>query len=155
MHRSRPIGPPLLGALLRTPVDVIRARMLAALHAAGFDDLVPAHVVLLRYPGPDGLRPVQLAANSGMSRQAVNYLLGQLEELGYLQRRDDARDPRAKRIHLTERGAAAMATMRATVATVEDEWAQTLGREDLEQLRALLTRLYAVVAVPAVSDAAR
>jgi hypothetical protein len=28
---------------------------------------------------------------------------------------------------------------------MEDEWAQELGREDLEQLRTLLTRLYAVV----------
>jgi DNA-binding MarR family transcriptional regulator len=139
------IGPPLLGALLRVPTDAIRVRMLDALHREGFTDLVAAHLVVLRHPGPEGLRPVEVAGNTGMTRQATNYLLGQLEELGYLERRADPDDPRARRIHVTERGWAAGRTMRAAVVAVEDEWAQALGREDVEQLRALLTRLYAVV----------
>jgi DNA-binding MarR family transcriptional regulator len=142
---SWPLGPPLLGALLRVPLDAIRTRMLDELHGAGFTDLVAAHLVILRYPGPDGLRPVEVAGNSGMTRQAANYLLGQLEQLGYLERRDDPDDPRAKRIHMTERGTAAGRTIRAAVREMEKEWAQELGHEDLEQLRALLTRLYAVV----------
>jgi DNA-binding MarR family transcriptional regulator len=142
---SWPLGPPLLGALLRVPLDAIRARMLDALHRAGFTDLVAAHLVILRYPGPDGLRPVEVAGNSGITRQAANYLLGQLEQLGYLERRDDPDDPRARRIHMTERGAAAGRTIRAAVSEMEEEWARELGHEDLEQLRALLTRLYAVV----------
>jgi DNA-binding MarR family transcriptional regulator len=145
MTTSWPLGPPLLGALLRVPTDAIRAHMLRSLHAAGFTDLVPAHLVVLRYPGPEGLRPVEVAGNSGMTRQATNYLLNQLEELGYLVRREDPEDPRAKRIHLTERGAAVGRTIRAAVREIEEEWAQALGRDDLEQLRALLTRLYAVV----------
>ena len=86
---TRSLGPPLLGALLRMPVDEIRERMLAALHAKGFTDLIPAHLIVLRWPGPDGLRPVEIAAQSGMSKQALNYLLGQLEEGGYLERVDD------------------------------------------------------------------
>jgi DNA-binding MarR family transcriptional regulator len=119
--------------------------MLEALHAAGFTDLVPAHLVVLRYPGPEGLRPVEVAGNTGMSRQAANYLLGQLEQLGYLQRVTDPDDPRAKRIRMTARGTAVGHTIRAAVTQVEEEWAQALGRDDFEQLRALLTRLYAVV----------
>ena len=39
-----------------------------------------------------------------MSKQALNYLLGQLERLGYLERRADPDDQRFKRIALTERG---------------------------------------------------
>jgi DNA-binding MarR family transcriptional regulator len=119
--------------------------MLDTLHRAGFTDLVAAHLVILRYPGPDGLRPVEVAGNSGITRQATNYLLGQLEQLGYLERREDPGDPRAKRIHMTARGAAAGRTIRAAVSEMEEEWAQELGRDDLEQLRTLLTRLYAVV----------
>ena len=34
------MGPPLIGALMRMPVDAVLARMLADLHAAGFTDLV-------------------------------------------------------------------------------------------------------------------
>jgi DNA-binding MarR family transcriptional regulator len=139
------LGRPLLGALLRMPVDVIRTRMLDALHREGFDDLIPAHLVVLRYPGPDGRRPGEIAAQSGMSKQAVNYHLGQLESLGYLERRDDPDDQRSKRVHLTPRGHAAMSTIRTAVSKVERQWAQQLGEEDIESLRALLTRLSAVL----------
>ena len=148
MSSSWPLGPPMLGALLRAPTDAIRARMLQALHAAGFTDLVAAHLVVLRYPGPEGLRPVEVAGNTGMTRQATNYLLGQLEELGYLERRKDPDDPRATRIHMTRRGTDVGRVIRAAVTEVEDEWAEAIGREEIEQLRALLTRLYAVVAAP-------
>ena len=138
-----PLGPPLLGALLRMPVDEIRARMLAALHEQGFTDLIPAHMIVLRYPGPDGLRPVEVAAQSGMSKQALNYLLGQLEQAGYLERVEDPADRRAKRVRMTERGRAAGEVMRAAVAEVEEEFAQTYGDEDLQTLRDLLARLNA------------
>jgi DNA-binding MarR family transcriptional regulator len=142
---SSSIGPPLLGALLRIPVEVIRQRMLAGLHEHGFTDLIPAHLIVLRYPGPDGRRPTELAGQSGMSKQALNYHLGQLETLGYLERRPDGDDHRSKRVHLTPRGHAAMQTIRATVTEVEQEWAQALGAEDVEQLRSLLIRLAAIL----------
>jgi hypothetical protein len=59
------VGPedqPLLGALIRMPLDAIQRRMLDDLHQAGFDDLVNAHSAVLRYPGPEGRRPSELAA---------------------------------------------------------------------------------------------
>ena len=96
--------PPLIGALMRMPVDAVYRRMLADLHDAGFTDLVPAHFAVLRYPGPDDRRPSDLAIEAGMTRQAMNYLLGQLEQSGYLVRQEDAVDGRSKRIQLTERG---------------------------------------------------
>lgn len=139
----QPPGPPLLGALMRLPVDVIRERMLEALHAAGYEDLVPAHLIVLRYPGPDGRRPSEIAARSGMSKQALNYLLGQLESLGYLERQPDPDDHRSKRVRLTDRGHGAFDTMRATVAGIEREWTESLGTDDVEQLRAILGRLNA------------
>ncbi len=120
--------------------------MLDALHGNGFTDLLPAHLVVLRYPGPDGRRPGEIAGQSGLSKQAANYHLGQLESLGYLERRDDPDDQRSRRVHLTQRGHAAMATVRAAVSAVEGEWAQQLGTEDMELLRTLLTRLAAIVA---------
>jgi DNA-binding MarR family transcriptional regulator len=140
------LGPPLLGALLRMPVEVVHARMLEALHDAGFEDLVAAHLVVLRYPGPDGRRPSEIAAQSGMSKQALNYLLGQLESSGYLERRPDPEDQRSRRVHLTPRGHAAMRSIRAAATEVEQEWAKVLGAEDLELLRTLLTRLATALA---------
>ena len=134
-------GPPLIGALLRMPWESILERLLAGLRERGFTDLGASHLSVLQWPGPDDLRPSELAAQSRMSKQALNYLLGQLERLGYLERRDDPRDQRFKRIALTERGRQAALAMRDIVRDVEAEWEQQLGPERFAELRLLLTDL--------------
>jgi DNA-binding MarR family transcriptional regulator len=130
---------------MRMPVDEIRRRMLAALHEQGFDDLIPAHLIVLRWPGPDGLRPVEVAEQTGMSKQALNYLLGQLEETGYLERVDDPDDRRSKRIRMTKRGWAAGKVMRAAVGEVEQEFVDAHGKKELANLLELLTHLNIVL----------
>src|SRR5262245_14277961 len=110
-----PPGPPLIGALLRMAHETVRRRMLDALHEAGFDDLDTAHLQLIQWPGPDGMRPTDLATRLGISKQAVNYLLGELEKLGYLERRPDPDDRRSRRIHLTDRGRAVIPPVRQAV----------------------------------------
>ena len=77
----------------------------------------------------------------------MNYLLGQLEEFGYLVRGGDPEDRRSRRVHLTERGRVVAQTMRGTVTAIERRLEEELGREDLNQLRELLTRLNASTAV--------
>src|SRR5947208_12214327 len=108
-------GPPLIGALLRIPLDIVYERMLGALHEHGFTDIGEAHFKVLRWPGPNGDRPVDLAQRAGMTRQAMNYLLGQLEELGYVERRVDAADVRSRRVYLTPRGTSTIAVIRQAV----------------------------------------
>jgi DNA-binding MarR family transcriptional regulator len=139
-------GPPLIGALLRLPWESVLERLLAGLHERGFSDLGATHVTVLQWPGPDDLRPSELAAQSRMSKQALNYVLGQLERLGYLRRRDDPRDQRFKRIVLTKRGQRAARAMRDIVREVESEWEQRLGPERFAELRVLLTDLNGHVA---------
>jgi len=125
------------------PVDSIWARMLSGLHEAGFTDLVPAHLAVMRYPGPENQRPSDVAAEAGMSKQAMNYLLGQLEQLGYLTRDDDPADQRSKRIHLTSRGREAGKRIRAIVRQIETELERELGPRKFAQLRELLILLNA------------
>jgi DNA-binding MarR family transcriptional regulator len=137
------VGPPLIGALMRMPADAVRNRMLADLHAAGFTDLVPAHFAVLRYPGPDDRRPSELAIEAGITRQAMNYLLGDLERSGYLVRVDDPADRRSRRVHLTERGRAVAQTIRATVGEIESELEAQLGTDQFAELRRLLVELNA------------
>jgi DNA-binding MarR family transcriptional regulator len=137
--------PPLIGALLRVPWETVRGRMLAGVHDRGFTDLVAAHLDVWRYPGPENQRPSELAAQTGMTKQALNYLLGQLEELGYLTRETDSQDQRSKRIRLTARGKAATKAIYESIQDVETDWAQQLGPRKFAQLRALLTELGAIV----------
>jgi len=136
-----PFGPPLIGALLRLPWEQVQRGMLERLHERGFGDLEAAHLSVFGYPGPQGARPSELAARLRISKQALNYLLGQLERLDYLERRPDADDLRSKRIALTPRGAAAGRVMREAVADIEAAWARQLGPDRFAQLRALLLEL--------------
>lgn len=138
--------PPLIGALLRMPFETVRDRMLAGLHERGYTDLIAAHLNVLQYPGPENQRPSELAAQTRMSKQALNYLLGQLEDVGYLTRQGDDSDQRSKRIHLTPRGHAAFKAIREIVLEVEAEWEQQLGPRQFAQLRDLLAQLHALTA---------
>src|SRR3954454_3555079 len=95
---SEPFGPPMIGALLRTPWEAVQRRMLERLHDHGYTDLVFAHLNVFQYPGPQGTRPSELAPRLAITKQALNYLLGELERLDYLQRQPDPDDLRSKRI---------------------------------------------------------
>ena len=136
-----PFGPPLIGALLRVPWQSVQRHMLERLHDHGFDDLDAAHMVVFQYPGPQGTRPSELAARLGISKQALNYLLGQLERSGYLERGAHPDDQRSRRIVLTERGVGAVRAMRDAVGEVEADWADQLGAERFDELRSLLVDL--------------
>ena len=135
------VGPPLIGALLRMPWEAVQRRMLERLHERGFDDVDTAHLNVFQYPGPDGARPSELAARLRISKQALNYLLGELERLGYLERRPDLDDLRSKRVALTQRGLAAIGVIREAVGEMETDWARALGAARFDELRALLLDL--------------
>ena len=138
---TSPFGPPLIGALLRMPLEAVQEHMLERLHAAGFTDFDPAYLTVFRYPGPQDARPSELAGRVRVSKQALNHLLGQLERRGYLEREADRDDGRSKRIVLTRRGTKAVGVIRAAVAEMEASWEQQLGPKRFEQLRRLLQEL--------------
>ncbi|HZE04203.1 MAG TPA: MarR family transcriptional regulator [Solirubrobacteraceae bacterium] len=140
-NKPAPPPPPLIGALLRVPWEAVHERMLAGLHERGYADLIAPHLSVLQYPGPEGMRPSDLATRTRMTKQALNYLLGQMERLGYLTRVEDETDQRVKRIRLTPRGREAGAAMREVVLEVEAEWTQQLGPRRFADLRKLLAEL--------------
>jgi DNA-binding MarR family transcriptional regulator len=144
-NAEEPFGPPLIGALLRVPWEAVQRHMLERLHERGFDDVDSAYLTVFRYPGPQGVRPTDLAARLGLSKQALNYLLRELERLDYLEREPHPDDLRSKRIVLTERGVAAGEVIREAVAEVEAAWGKQLGPERFAELRELLLELNRIV----------
>jgi DNA-binding MarR family transcriptional regulator len=142
---AKPFGPPLIGARLRTPWEAVQRHMLQRLHERGFDDVDAAYLTIFRYPGPQGARPTDLARRLGLSKQALNYLLRELERLGYLEREPHPDDLRSKRIVLTKRGVAAGGVIREAVAEVEVAWEEQLGPERFAELRDLLLELNRIV----------
>jgi DNA-binding MarR family transcriptional regulator len=132
----------LIGALLRVPAQAIHRRIIAGLNAAGFDELRLAHMAVLQFPGPDGVRPGVLAERAGMSKQAVNQLLRSLEGLGYLTRSAAPDERRARLVRLTKRGRAAYATIHEILREIEREWSAELGPTDFTRLKKLLLRVW-------------
>ena len=99
----RPRQPPFVGALLRMTYQAARRRQLEAQIERGFSDLNQAHLNVLVFPPPDGIRPTDLAERTYMTKQAMNYLLAQLESLGYIERRAEKGQGR-RLVYLTRRG---------------------------------------------------
>src|SRR5919107_593932 len=135
--RARDQGP-LLGALLRVCWQEVRHRIQRDLAAGGFDDIGAAHLAVFQYPSPRGLRVTELAERAGMSRQAMGYLIAELEERDYLYRRPAPSDGRASLVDLTDRGEEAITAIRASVRGLEREWERQLGRTRFGQFRETL-----------------
>ncbi|HET8627205.1 MAG TPA: MarR family winged helix-turn-helix transcriptional regulator [Thermomicrobiales bacterium] len=132
---------PMIGALLRLAADRAHALLYARLREAGYSDLRPAHFALFQFPGPHGVRPVELAARLGLPKQALTPLLNDLERAGYLERRPAQGDGRGRVLWLTPRGLAFMGTSKALVAGIEAEWSARLGADRFATLKAALQEL--------------
>ena len=114
--------------------------MLKAFAERGLGDINQAHFGLFQYPPVDGMRPIDLAKRLGMSKQAMNHLLGQLEKLGYLQRRREQPNGHAA-VYLTERGWLVLESNVATMRLLEADWQRQLGKQRFADLKAALQEL--------------
>jgi|ERR1039458_5892961 DNA-binding MarR family transcriptional regulator len=132
----------LIGALLRAPSEAIHRRIIRELNAAGFKGLSMPHMAIFRYPGPDGERPGVIAERANMSKQAINRLLGSLEDLGYLKRSDAPEEGRARIVNFTRRGHAAYAKAIEILRNIERDWIEELGPRHFARLKFLLGRVW-------------
>ena len=76
-----------------------------------------------------------------MTPQAMGELVDELEALGYVERRPDPTDRRAKLIMLTDRGKACIAAGISTINGIEDRITEILGERGHKHLRSLLGKL--------------
>jgi DNA-binding MarR family transcriptional regulator len=132
---------PPVGALLRRPAVVVRHEVMDSLRAAGYHDVLPAHLGVFQHPGPDGQRPGVLAMRTLASKQAMNHLLHQLEEGGYLVRESHPDDRRTRVVRLTARGRAVEGVIEETMGRLETDWRRALGEETYAGLAAALAKL--------------
>jgi DNA-binding MarR family transcriptional regulator len=132
----------LIGALLRVPSQAIHRRIIKELNAAGFDELRMPHIAVLQFPGPDGVRPSTLAERAGISKQAMNQLLGSLEDLGYIVRSAAPEEGRSRIVRFTKRGHAAYAKIYDILRDIEREWSAELGPRQFAQLKEVLHRIW-------------
>jgi DNA-binding MarR family transcriptional regulator len=125
-----PIGQ-LLGNLLR----LFRADLARRGEGGeGLKGIRPAHLQVFGTIKAGGTRLTDLAAWSDISLSAMAELVDDLEQLGYVERRPDPSDGRAKLVCLTERGWDAMREGRRQIERIEVDWAATMGRHRFDSL---------------------
>ena len=108
--------------------------------AAGFPQK-PKHSAVFAQISLDGSRLTELARKANMTPQSMGELVDELVEMGYVVRRRDPDDGRAKLIVLTERGRDAVAAGRQTIQGIEEQVTEILGERGHRELRALLSKL--------------
>lgn len=101
----------------------------------------PKHSAVFAQISPDGSRLTELARKAGMTPQAMGELVDELVDMGYVLRRPDPGDGRAKLIVLTKRGRDAVAAGRQTIEGIEGHVTEILGEHGHRELRRLLSKL--------------
>jgi DNA-binding MarR family transcriptional regulator len=110
---------------------------------AGRRVIRPALVRLLPFLDRVGIRPTLLARRVDVSKQAVGQALAELEALALVEFVADPTDGRARRVRLTDAGAAAFAHGRGVLAFYERELAARVGVDVMSQLHRGLLRILA------------
>lgn len=132
---------PLIGLLLRLVYQHYAQDIDAALREAGFGDIRPAHANVFPFVPPEGISVSGLAELARVRKQTMAQAVGQLERMGYAERRPDPDDRRSRLVFLTGRGESVKPVTHAAAARVEERWAELMSPAELEALRATLLRL--------------
>jgi DNA-binding MarR family transcriptional regulator len=130
--RDLPTDRLAIGQLLVRLLTQFRTELFAPAAERGYADIREAHLQIFGNIGIHGIRLTQLAAASQLSLAATSELVDDLQTLGYLERRPDPIDGRAKQIFPTPRGRTALDDAGHRVAEIEDHWAQLVGHAEFQ-----------------------
>ena len=111
---------PDLAILVVGAAHAVGIRLRRELNAAGFP-VRPAHGFVLRALHERPLSLTALAELLSVTKQAAGQVVDEMVELGFVDRRPDPRDRRAKLLALTRRGRAARARALEVSAALERE----------------------------------
>jgi DNA-binding MarR family transcriptional regulator len=103
-------------------------------HAA----ITPAQSRLLAHMGGRPMGMPELARRLAISRQAVHKTVVELVRRGILEVRDDPARPSAKLVSYTDKGRQVNRTGTQIIERLEERIAARIGRDRLEELKALL-----------------
>lgn len=96
---------------------------------------------LLTLVPPHGIPQAQLAERAGLTKQAVQQSLDQLETSNLIRRDIQAGDRRARTVHLTDRGLEFLVAYEEAARLAEREVRTLIGRKRLSRLRKTLRKL--------------
>ena len=89
----------------------------------------------------DGMTQTALAADLDLTKVAIGGLIDRMESGGFVERRADERDARARRVYLTRAGQKLVATIRENVDTVETDILATVTEDELDEAARALVKI--------------
>jgi DNA-binding MarR family transcriptional regulator len=135
------VQPDALGLLLRLLHQHWGEDVDAALRAQGLTGIRAPHANVFPFVPPEGIPVSELARLANMRKQSMAEAVEQLERAGYVQRRPDPHDRRARRVFLTERGESVRAVAVAAGRRVEQRWTELTSPAEIAALRTTLQTL--------------
>ena len=144
-----------LGILIGLAYQAFTDELRADLEARGFADLGGAYGYVFRALAVEALHLQELAARLGMTAQGATKIVNQMVARGYVERRPDPQDGRAKELRLASRGRAALAAARRFHAMYEHRLRLKLGESTVVGARQMLESMVARAGTDAASTPLR
>jgi DNA-binding MarR family transcriptional regulator len=110
----------------------------ARLEEAGYGDLTRLHGAVIAHLDQQGTRATELARRSGRHKQVIGRIVDELEALGYVERRPEERDRRAKLVVPSERGREVMRLSDRIIGEIERRQAEALGKAAYDEFKRTL-----------------
>jgi DNA-binding MarR family transcriptional regulator len=129
------------GVLLALSYATFVAALRAQLAQDGYTDLHGSFGYVARALAERPLTLRELADQLALTSQGALKIVDEMQASGYVERRPDPQDARAKRLFLTRRGKRALAAARAFHGRFEAELARRIGAKQVESARAALTQI--------------
>lgn len=131
-----------LGVLTARLLFAFQDELYARFAQAGHGNVTRPHGAVLAHLDPEGTRATELARRSGRPKQLIGRAIDELEQLGYVERRPEPGDRRAKLIVPTRRGRQLIQLSDQIIHDIEKRPADALGQDayqDFKQALATVT----------------
>lgn len=140
--KSRERRSPSTAQLFRIAYNLLSKDVFSHVSASGFTDLRPSHGNVLEHlTFSDEARLSAMATAAGMTAQSLGELVDDLERRGYVEKREDPADRRAKLVRLTAKGRGSVRAAAEATAAAERNLRRQLGSSDYLRMRAIAMRI--------------
>ncbi|HSB95377.1 MAG TPA: MarR family transcriptional regulator [Spongiibacteraceae bacterium] len=122
--------------------QALNERLVAQCVAAGHAGLRVSFNPVLAELNSTGIRIVDIANSCHITQQAAGQLVGELEKLGYVKRKPDSNDKRAKQLVLTAKGERLLGDSARFAGAIEQDLTAAIGDAALAKLQDSCSELY-------------
>jgi DNA-binding MarR family transcriptional regulator len=134
-------GKPDFGILLLLADQEFVRELRASMAAQGFDEQGRSDGFVLRTLGAAPMTISALAERLEISKQGAGQIIDDMERRGYVVRKPDPTDGRARLLHLSARGDAALAAARKFHQAYERRLRKAHGDAAIDAVRSVLTAM--------------